>query len=257
MNQCKKIVLFSLLFVAHITTTVSYAQKTSPTAEEAISITIQRIQNMPTSVINLPTSDFLWAGGFALLGAAIGHICTSAFVQLLDPEMKPVPRFFQPHKWSKSQWFGTVGGTAALGSLSLAYSGPKARAACINQPLLAAVLTAKPNNLKSTLDGMYVSDRFARAAAFRDLDTLRITLGAILESFTKLKGKAGYTEAKNLTPAIVSYITMVKDAMLTIKNDPQWLNECNASTLAMTQANIQGCQNAQLAGTVIQLAQSR
>jgi len=252
MNQCKKIILLSLLLVAQITT-VSYTQEVQTTAE-AITTTIERIQNMRTSLINLPASDFLYAGGCGLLGAAIGHICTSAFVQFLNPEIKVIPRFFQPHKWNGSQWIGTVGGATACGSLSLAYSSPKAHAARINRPLLIAVITAQPHNLTITLDKMYVSDQFARAAAFKDLNTLRITLTAILESFTKLKGKPGYSEAKNLTPAIVSYITIVKDAMLTIKNDPQWLAECNASTLAMGQANIQSCQNSQLATTVIQFA---
>jgi hypothetical protein len=252
MNQCRKMILLSLLLVAQITT-VSYTQEVQTTAE-VINTTIERIQNMPSSLINLPSSDFLWAGGCALLGAAIGHISTSALIQLLDPEMKPAPRFFQAHKWNTSQWLGTVGGAAVCGSLSLAYSSPKAHAARINRPLLIAVITAQPSNLTTILDKMYVSDQFARAAAFKDLNTLRITLTAILESFTKIKGTPGYSEAKNLTPAIVSYITIVKDAMLTIKNDPQWLAECNAFTLAMGQANIQSCQNSQLATTVIQLA---
>ena len=250
MNFVRKIFILSLL----LTPVLPVLASTPQTAENFIATTVQRIQNMPTSMIDLPTSDFLWAGGFALLGAAIGHICTSAFVQLLDPEMKPVPRFFQPHKWGKGQSFGTVGGAAALGYLSLAYSGPKARAACINQPLLIAVVGTQHDTLKIALDDLYVSHRFPRAAAFRDLDILRITLAAILESFTKLKGKIGYSEAKQLTPDLLAFAQAVKEAMLLLKKDPQWLNECNAATLAMTQANIQGCQNAQLAGTVIQLA---
>ncbi len=254
MNQCKKITLLSLLFVAQATTTIFCTQKANPTAEQTIDITMQRIQRIPFYISNLSNSDFLWIGGFSFIGAAIGHIITGATIQLLDPEMKPVPRLFQPKKWTASQWLGTLGGAFIGGCGKLYVTNPAFLAQQVNQPLLATILTTPTANLKNSFDAIYVSDRFPRAAAFKDLDTLRNTLSRILESFIKLKGKAGYAEAKNLTPTIVSYITMVKDAMLIIKNDPRWLEECNASTLAMTQANIQGHQNAQLAETVIQLA---
>ena len=256
MNRSQKIMLMSLLVLAHLTTTVSYAQEAATTAQQEIETTLKRIQKMPFSICDLPTSDFVVAGFFSLLGAAAGHLCVNAIAHLVDQETTKTinPTLFHPGKWGKSLWLGTVGGAATVGYLTLAASGPKFLAQQVNQPLLAAVIASKPTDLKNTLDGIYVSDRFARAVAFRDLNTLRTTLCSILESFTKLKGKPGYSEAKNLTPAVVSYIAAVKEAMLTIKSDPRWFEECNASTLAMTQAHIQGCQNAQLASTVIQLA---
>ncbi len=257
MNQFKKNALFSLLFATQVTTTISHAQETAPTAEQTIDITMQRIQKIPFYISNLSSSDFLAVGCCAVVGAAIGHISTCAIAHLLDKNTNIELSFYNPEKWGKSLWLGTVSGAIILGRTSLTSFGPESLAQQVNQPLLTVVIGSEPNDLKNTLDGMYVSNRFARAAAFRDLDILRNTLSLILNSFTKLKGKAGYSEAKSLTPVIMSYIAQVKDAMLNIKNDPRWLEECNASTLAMQQATMNHNHNAQLAGAVVQLAHSR
>ena len=255
MNYSKK-VLLSLLIITQ-TSPLFCAEKDSTVTEQDIVGTVERIKNIPTYISDLPTSDVVVSGIFAVLGAAASHVCVCAVAHLLDKNTDIELSFFHPEKWGISLWLGTVGGAAVTGYLSLTSFGPKFLAQQINQPLLTAVMTTKPYELKNSLDNLYVSNRFPRAAAFRDLDALKYTLSALLESFTKLKGKAGYAEAKRLTPTIMAYIANVKDTMLTIKNDPRWLEECNASTLAMTQANIQGHQNAQLAGTMIQLAHSR
>ncbi len=255
MDYSKKI-LFSLLIITQIAP-IFCLEKNSATTEQDIAGTIECIKGIPTYISDLPTSDFVAAGILSVLGAAAGHTGVCAIAHLLDKNTGIELSFFHPQKWGTSLWLGTIGGAAAIGYITLRSFGPKLLAQQINQPLLTAVMTTQPHELKNTLDGIYVSNRFPRAAAFRDLDALKYTLSTLLESFTKLNGKAGYTEAKRLTPTIMTYIANVKDAMLTIKNDPRWLEECNASTLAMTQANIQGHQNAQLAGAVIQLAHSR
>jgi hypothetical protein len=163
MNFSKKIILASLLVLAQFTTTVFSVQKDTPTVEQTIDVTMQRIQKIPFSLRDLTTSNFLAAGFFALIGAAVGHLCVNAVAHLVDQETTKTinPTLFHPGKWGTSLWLGTVGGAATLGYLSLATSGPKFLAQQVNQPLLAAVLTSKPADLKNVLNGIYVSDRFA------------------------------------------------------------------------------------------------
>lgn len=224
-----------------------------------VSTVLQNVQAVPTSMTDLSGSDVFLIGTNALMGAVVGQFVTRAGRTILNPR-GPVnsDNVFDPSSWSTGVKAGSLLG-GVIGAVGCShFVGLKTIAQMINQPLLVITLSSSvPAELTKALDTLFISHRFPRAAAFNELDTLRQQLSDILSRFEKLRGKPAYDQAKLLIPAILTFSTAVKDAMLVVKNDPRWFEECNASTLAMTQANIQSYQNAQLATSVIQLAHQR
>jgi|GEM_PF-2852795 len=219
--------------------------------EQRVSATLQKIGSLTTPRL---TSDYLMAAGCALLGAIIGHLTTAAVLTVLG-EQRNV-HFFDVRNYDKPDFIGTVGGATLFASGALCVSSLQFLAQQVNEPLLVIVLTKKGDALLNELGHFFVSHRFPRAAAFNELDVLRKNLIDILAKLERAKGTPDHEAIKPIIADMLTFLDNVRDAMVLVKNDPRWLEECNAATLALAQANLQAHQNAQLANNVIQLAHS-
>lgn len=253
MNYSKKIILYSLVFVTPILP--SFTHTPEPIAPH-INTLIQRIKALPEQP-HFTRNDLTAAALCSLIGSVIGHLGTCAIANLLDQTTQIKPRYFTPTEWKFPLPLTTIGGALYGGYLYLYSSNLKILAENLNLSLLTTVTVGKADQTTKRLDEYYVSQRFPRAIAFKELTKLRENLSNLINALSKLNDKKSRVEAKYIVPELISFSTTVKNTMLTIKSDPRWLEECNAATLAMTQANIEGHQNAQCTTTAIQLAHQR
>ncbi len=254
MNYSKKIITLSLLFLTHINTSLLCAQELQ---EETVKKQIATLMNEIQAIQEHPyftNRDFAMAAVSAVIGSVIGHLGTCAIANLLEQKTTVKPRYFTPSEWTFPLPLTTVGGAVYGGYLYLYSSNLKFLAEHLNQPLLVTVVGGKSNQLNQRLDEFYVSQRFPKAVAFKELTKLRESISSLIEALSKLTEKSAKAEARRIVPTLLTFSEATKDAMLLLKSDPRWFEECNASTLAMTQANIEGHQNAQFTATAIQLA---
>jgi hypothetical protein len=253
MNYSKKIIMGLVLVVAHAFPSLGYSQET---IDPRISTLVKRIQALPEHPHFTP-NDFALAAVCSMVGSIIGHLGTCAIANLLDQTTPIKPRYFTPSQWNFPLPLTTVGGGLYGGYLYLYHSNLTFLAKNLNQPLLSILLTGKADQTVTRLDEFYVNHRFPRTVAFKELTQLRENLSALINTLSNLTDKRSRAAAKQFIPELLSFSHTVKNTMLLIKSDPRWLEECNAETLAMTQANMQGYQNAQSTTTAIQLAHQR
>lgn len=255
-NRKKKTLYLLLCFVSTYCTSAFpaiSANISSTAVEQRVSLLLQNVADTPTPQL---VQDYLVAAGLGLLGAIIGHITSVAVLKVLGDRERTV-RFLNLSDYDTIDYISTFGGAAFFASGTLCFSSLNFLSQQVNQPLLTIVLTESPDTLPVALSLFFVSHRFPRAAAFNELDILRKNLADIVAKLERAKGTPAYENIKPLLADLLTFLDAVRNAMITVKNDPRWLEECNAATLALAQANIQAQQNAQLANTVIQLAHQR
>lgn len=243
---CMNLLLYTPLFSA-ISTDIS-----STAIEQRVSLVLDKVASTDTPRL---AQDYAIAAGFAVLGAVVGHLGSVAILKVLGTERKVY--FFSLGDYDTTDYISVFGGAALFSSGTWCLSSLRFLAQQVNQPLLTVVLTETPETLLTALSGFFISHRFPRAAAFNELDTLRKNLAEIVTKFERIRETKEYENVKPLVADLLMFLDAVRNAMVIVKNDPRWLEECNAATLALAQANFQAQQNAQLANTVIQLAHQR
>lgn len=245
--------LFCVISLAHTSLFAAISTDISSTAvEQRVSLVLERVAATPTPRL---TKDYAIAAGFALLGAVSGHLTLVAVSRVLGTDRHA--RFLKLGDYDTPDYISTFGGAALFASGTLCLSSLRFLAQQVNQSLLTVVLVEKPEILLTALSNFFISHRFPRAAAFNELDSLRKNIADIITKFERVRGTKAYEDSKPLVADLLMFLDAVRAAMITVKNDPRWLEECNAATLALAQANFQAQQNAQLANTVIQLAHQR
>ncbi len=228
-------------------------------AEQDVNAFVSAIEELPLKFTDRPKLDQLKDAAcgalVVLVGAGFGHIATCAIINVLGGADQ-TPQFFQPSKWTTPVAIGTVAG-AALSIYPVSYMSYKdALTKKIDKKLLTAVIAYQDDSAKlsKAIDQLFISSRFPRAMAFAQLNALRSHFADMNDLFELLTEKPYGDQIKELLPAIQGCLTALADAMLVVKNDPRWYEECNAQTLANSQANLQAHQNAQATSGLIQLA---
>ncbi len=220
---------------------------------------VDAIAQLPIKFTHRPVLDQLSSVGLStlsvLVGAAFGHLAVCAVTNVLGGYDQS-PLFFKPREWSKSVTVGTLVG-AGLGAYPSMYASfTQSLAKKIDRKLLNTAFYFQNDavSLKQSLDVLFVSARFPRAAAFISLEALRSHLADINDLFELLTDKPYGDQIKMLLPYVQYSLDAVIQAIITLKSDPRWFEECNAQSLSNTQATLNAQYNAQAVGGLIQLA---
>lgn len=170
---------------------------------------------------------------------------------------------------SQNHWFtqtataaGLATGIYAAHKLEI----PSGIAKSLNQPLIAYVLAASdkyPEALMPFMQSLFATSQFPRMQAFIEIQKVigqlerieKIIENTKVKLFGNRKGKR-FNQTQN--KLLVEKITFVKKALnnglITLKNDPQWLQECSAYSMQQAGQAAQRSNDQQLAASVINIA---
>ena len=217
---------------------------------------LQEIGNTSIYFIELP----FWAKMRCLAAGAVGTITGNlAAVALLNlvgyQEQVKIP---YPSKWGKIEWLGTLGGASTAIAYTYHAEYLSGIAKKIDAPLLVLVLKNKDfeTALMRELNTYFIAQQFPNMAAFIALEKNRSKLAYIFELLTKLEASRQKANFSDLKENITIALEALNFAILTVKNDPRWLQECSAHAMVMASQNMQAQNDAQIAAAVINLAHS-
>lgn len=222
-----------------------------------VDLLLKEIGSTSLSFLELPFWAKMRCLGAGAFGTIAGNLTAVAFLNLVGyNEQVKMP---QPGQWGKMEWLGTVGGASA--AIAYAYyaeylSGIAKR---IDAPLLVLALKNKGEEslLMKDLNSYFITQQFPNMAAFTTLEKNRSKLSYVFELLTKLEVSRQKTTFSDLKANVTIALEALDFAMLTVKNDPRWLQECSAHAMTMASQSMQANNDAQFASAIISLAHSR
>lgn len=211
--------------------------------------------NYRTSFLDLTVWQQLGAIGWGALGGAGTYIVTKAVENILSSKPNEV------NWWSPLEWHLGEQATVTVGTIWVTkHAGdqfkPEAVARKANENgLLNLLLDATTEEeLQKALDEKFITHHFPRAAAFAQLNELHTAITHLLDITNKHNMYRPRRNFKTLQDALKSNLKQVNAALLIIKNDARWHQECNAYTFNRVQATHEKQQQMELAGAVLHAA---
>ncbi|MFT6765521.1 MAG: hypothetical protein ACJAZS_000399 [Alteromonas naphthalenivorans] len=241
----KKILLATLIFAC--------SQQTLQ-AEDTNSLNLVA-ENYDTSFIDLPLGSQAGAASIGLIAGAYTFILTRAIENIFYPNYEPI-NLLNIKDWTKAQCVTTPVVTGFVATWLAGEFKPEVSAQRANENgLLDLVLTSETNEeVLNNLDAKYVVERFPRAASFVQLTTLRNALTHLLDITTRFNTKRPKRNFDSIRAALVSNLKKVDTAMLVVKQDARWLQECNAQTMNNIHTTQDNQFKVDLAGAAINIA---
>jgi len=219
---------------------------------------VQEIADVRLCFVSLP----LWAKarsvGLAAFGALAGNLTAYAIGNLFGEYRQP--RVLHPSEWG---FFVTTSTAAGLGAaLYTAYSleYPSGIAKKLDQALITLIIknrNSESSDLVADLNKYFVLQQFPRMAAFTAIESLNKKLAKVNELLAHIKTLKAKDDFAQLSYKIDMTCEYAKNAMVTLKQDPRWLEECSAHAVTLAQQNMQAHQQGQLATSIIQFAHNR
>lgn len=218
---------------------------------------VREIHSIPFSFLELP----FWAKarciGVSAFGAIMGNLSAVALLNIVGYKNMEV-NIPNPTLWGKMEWLGTIAGTTTGVVYAYSTEYPSGISKKFDQNLL--IIALKSNNdsqaVIKNLNSYFAMHQFPHMSAFLELQNMFANLSYVMELIKKLEqgGKTGFTTLKKNIELVLE---AVKFAMITVKTDPHWLQECQAHSMQKVQANMESQQNAQLVSSIIQFAHKR
>lgn len=208
-----------------------------------------------TSFFDLPFWTKAQIAALTTLGGACTWLGTRAFTNIFEETDKRVV-ISQWKEWQLSQKITTPVGLIWFGKILTNAEKPEGIARNANADgLLSALLTCQTTDeIKETIDARFVTERFPRAVAFQQLSTLHASLNKLFKLVKETQTIKPHRNFNKIIQLLNQNLNHVNQALLILKNDSRWFEECNAHALKQAQATQQSEHNARLAGTAINLA---
>lgn len=229
--------------------------RTSNVYAEEVNALEMITNNYRTSFLDLTVWQQLGALGWGALGSAGTYLATKAVENILSSKPNEV------NFWNLQEWSWAERGTVTIGTLWVTkYAGdqfkPEAVARKANENgLLNLLLDATTEDeLQQALDEKFVTHHFPRAAAFAQLNELHANITHLLDITNKHNMYRPRHNFKTLQETLKSNLKRVNTALLLIKKDSRWHQECNAYAVNRIQAAQETQQQMELAGAVLQAA---
>ena len=207
-----------------------------------------------TSFSDLSLLNKCNALGYGALSSAATYIVTKAFENILSTEEHDF-NFWKPQDWNWTERSTVTLGTIWVTKWAGEQFKPEVVAKKANEDgLLALLLETSQSDLEKALDEKFIIHHFPRATAFAQLRNLHNTINHLLTLITEYNAHKPHRNFKTIKEALKNNLKQVNNALLLIKKDARWHQECNAQTLSNVHATQQNQQNAELAGAAIKLA---
>lgn len=239
--------LFSILFVLAIAGQNAHADEINSLEFVA--------NNYRTSFLDLPFQNK--AG--AIIGGLFGGACTLLVTRAITDVFQAKVREWDAFDPSTYTWVEC--GTGPIGTLWVTQAigdnfKPEAVAKEANESgLLSLILECTTvAEIQEALDERFVIHRFPRSQAFAQLAHLRTRIIHLTDLITKYNANRSNRNLKKIKTALKANLKKVDAALLILKKDSRWFEECNAHTLNQAQATQQTQQNAEFAGAAVNLA---
>lgn len=243
--------LFNTLFVLSIAGNC-YAEENENSLELVA-------QNYNTSISDLSLKQSAWVALSALGGAGGTYLGKKALENIFNTpdfgESNPV-KFFDLTQWSLTETIVTPLGSAFFASIMMDYYKPEKVATEANKNgLLNLILeSTTAEEIQTALDEKFVIHRFPRSQAFAELAGLRTTIIHLIDLITEHNANRSNPDFKKIKSALNANLKKVDFALLVLKKDSRWFEECNAHTLNRAQGTQETQQKAEFAGAAINLA---
>ena len=234
-----------------VNATDTYIKKPQETSLDLV------ITHYQTSFLDLPFWEKARVAGFSTLAGACVWLITRAFSNVFVTDRTDL-NILDIKSWNTAQMITTPASMILVGKVLSDSEKPEGIAKNPAQNnLLRALLLCKSNaEIQKTLDQIFITEHFPRAIAFQQLSNLKASLNKICKLLVTIhtKDKKSPHIFNTLVNALSHDIHVVDNALLLIKNDPRWFEECNAHTLKQSQAVHEARLNAELAGSAVDLA---
>ncbi len=102
--------------------------------------------------------------------------------------------------------------------------------------LFGLLITTEPDTLISTLKDRYFREKLPLYTAFKQLDRICLMVDRCKESLAEVLASTRadlYQESNELQMIADMYLVILKDVFKQLKNDPNFIAECNAGTLEL------------------------
>lgn len=211
--------------------------------------------NYRTSFLDLPLQN--QAG--AIVGGLFGGGCTLLVTRAITNIFQAKKREWDSFDPSTYTWveFGT-GPIGALWVTKMIGDNfkPEAVAKEANENgLLNLILESTTvQEIQTALDEKFITHRFPRSQAFTQLAYLRIRITHLKDLITKYNAKRSNRNFNKIQAALNANLKKIDSALLILKKDSRWFEECNAHTLNRAQGIQETQQKAEFAGAAINLA---
>lgn len=216
-------------------------------------------KNYNTSISDLSLKQQAWIA-LSLLGGAGGtYLGKKALENIFNtPDIgksNPI-KFGYPSQWSLTEQIVTPLGAAFFASVMMDYYKPEKVAEQANENgLLNLILESiTVEEIQTALDEKFIIHRFPRSQAFAQLAYLRTRIIHLTDLITKYNANRSNRNFTKIKTVLKTNLKKVDAALLILKKDSRWFEECNAHTLNQAQATQQTQQNAEFAGAAVNLA---
>jgi hypothetical protein len=241
-------------FLLITTLMVSFAQQTIK-AEDNINSLELVADSYNTSFIDLPLKSQAGAGALGLIVGAYTFLATRALTNIFQPKRRELD-LFNVKTWTWAELMTTPLAAGFTTHWLAGESKPEVAAQRANENgLLDVILESETNEeILKNIDAKFIVERFPRATAFAQLTSLRNTLTSLLKITTQFNIYRPHDNFDLIKETLTQNINKVDLALLVVKQDARWLQECNAQTMN----NMHSTQDAQfkseLANTAINIA---
>ena len=255
MKKIFTILILSFSFYLNADAIANQEVLTKPTVDQFIDNLIFQINNIPSSPLNIPFWGQMRAFGITAFCTGMSNLLSFGLANIFFAQKNQ-----NGHK-SVLYAAAALGTTLGLGTGAYcAYQSEHVHgiekqlsdARCFIETALC--YTDDADQLRSFMLQLLPLEQFPRMTAFKVFEIIHNQLNRIEEIALKAERRNKKYNARTLQQNIQYLIGHVENAMIIIKNDPLWMQECNAYSMRQTQQAMNTNNNIQLGATLVDVA---